>query len=386
MRDKVGRNATDSLRDADGVFVTRLEGVSLPSLFDSHGLTVWAPRTFATAAHSLAALRSNEHGVDVQVLTSHVDAYSPALAAGDVRLIEPDADDPTYLDWAHQVAREHDVDVIWPSRRLGAWADAAGRFGATGTAVLTCSSAAHGLAESKSGVYRLAAGGGVPVPPHRLVRTVDEARAAVASLGRDARHGLLVKPDCGQGAEGVYRLVDVREALPVPGTVDRDGWLEHLRTAAGARPWLVMPFLPGAEHSVDLSLDRDGGLRAAAVRTKSDTHRGQVVRHDAHLVRLSHEVARAVGAGPLANVQWREDDDGAPVLLEINVRAAAGMYVSSRALGFDLLWDAIARAVGLPVAADGPALVAEPQVFTSVPDMVPIAPVVPVPAQCVLAS
>ena len=51
-------------------------------------LTVWAARTFGTAAHSLTTLRDNPDGVPTRLLVSHVRADSPTLGTADRAFLE----------------------------------------------------------------------------------------------------------------------------------------------------------------------------------------------------------------------------------------------------------------------------------------------------------
>src|SRR5206468_1651128 len=102
--------------------------------------------------------------------------------------------------------------------------------------------------------------------------------------------------------------------------------------------WLVLPWLPGAEHSVDVL--RCDALLAGVVRTKRSGSYEQVAWSCPRLTAMSAALLDALDVSPLGNVQWRELD-GSPVLLEVNPRPSGGLHRSGRALGVDLLWAAI---------------------------------------------
>lgn len=313
-------------------------------------LTIWTARTFDTALHSLRRLRDNPDGKAVRLLVSHVREDSPTLAAADVAFLEPPLAGRAWVDWALQVCEQDGVDVLWVTREASAAAAARQEFAAVGTRLLTPSSAALDAAATKSAVYLTAEDIGVATPPWTIATGPAAAATALAELAGVSPVGVCVKPDSGQGAESVHRIVDAWEDLPRGVDLPAQMWLAHVARNPD-RTWLMMPWLPGAEHSVDVLRSRDGQLLAAAVRTKLGGSREQVTSGDPALVAASEQLLDALEVAPLGNVQWR-DLDGAPVLLEVNPRPSGGLWRSAEVLGVDLLWAAIrqelAGSAGLP--------------------------------------
>ncbi len=305
----------------------------------SSTLTVWAARTFDTALHSLRALCDNPDGVRVRLLVSHVRADSPTLAAGEVAFLEPALTGPAWVEWALAVCAREQVDVLWVTREAVAAAAARQEFAALGTRLLVPSSAALSATATKSGVYQVAERLGLPTPPWTVAAGPDQAAAALAELAVVSPSGVCVKPDSGQGAEGVYRIVDGWDDLPRGIDLPAALWLQHVQRHPD-RSWLLMPWLPGPEHSVDLLRSRDGRLLAGAVRTKLSGSREQLTSADEGLLASSAQLLAALDVAPLGNAQWRELD-GQPVLLEVNPRPSGGLWRSSAALDVNLLWAAV---------------------------------------------
>jgi hypothetical protein len=320
------------------------------------------------------SLRSNPDDRPVRLLVSHVRADSPTLGTGDQAFLEPPLTGPAWVGWALEVCERESVDVLWVTREAEAAAAARDAFADVGTRLLAPSSGALVRTAAKSQVYRRAEALGLPTPPWERVVGVSQAKAALHRLERLSAYGVCVKPDSGQGAVGVWRLVRDWDDLPRGVDLPRRRWLAHVRRNPTSA-WVVLPWLPGAEHSVDVLRSRTGRLLASVVRTKQDSSAEQVATSDPRLSAMSAALLDDLAVAPLANVQWR-DQDGSPVLLEVNPRPSGGLFRSSQALGVDLLWAAIRQEVvgdaglgDVPVAlADGVTLRT-----TSVPSVVPMA-------------
>jgi len=112
---------------------------------------------------------------------------------------------------------------------------------------------------------------------------------------------------------------------------------------------MVMPFLDGAEVSVDVLATPDGEVLAAIGRRHDESRSRQIV--DDPLARSMAEVlTTAHRIGYLSNTQvryWQGPDDQRqePYLLEVNTRAAGGLFQTALA-GVNLMWAALQVAVG----------------------------------------
>lgn len=336
-------------------------------------LAIWFNRTYATHAHTMALLRQNPAGEAVRLYATHALPDSPVLAAADVAEPEPPAEvtGEPYVVWALDFCARHGIDVLVPRLHAEVIAGARARFSAAGVAVLAPPREAMLLLDDKALAYAAASRDGLPVPPHRVVRTASALLEAFDEFER-AFGRVCIKPVSGVGGDGFHELrrhpPTLAELLgPAEPRVD-------VRTAAAAieaergpvPPLLVMPWLPGPEVSVDCLADGDGALLAAVPRTKHGAMRALV--DDPGAVAVARSIARRHRLSFLSNTQvryWQQpgvDSAPRPYLLETNPRASGGIAQTAVA-GVNLPWAAVELALGRSPAPLHPRLGA-----TAVPD------------------
>ena len=316
-------------------------------------LRLWFNRTYATTWHLVRQLRENPDGRPLYVLGSHADPDSPLLAACDTRLVEPELDGAGYVEWALEVARVHRIDVLVPRLYMAELAAARERFAALGTRLLCPDPPALATFESKVSGYRAAAELGLPVPPYRVARDGGELRSAYAELAQLAEQ-VCMKPVRGVGGLGYRRLTDRPPrweedfAGGLRSRVRLDDAARALDAAvrSGARhELLVMPFLDGVEVSVDVLADPDGTARVAVGRRHDPgAGRRRTLVDDPEARAIAVTLTAAHRVGYLSNTQvrsWR----GRPYLLELNTRAAGGLFQTALA-GVNLAWAAVRLATG----------------------------------------
>jgi biotin carboxylase len=311
---------------------------------------LWFNRTYATTWHLIRQLRANPAGRALHILGSHPDPASPVLAACDQTLPEPDLEPDDYVDWAVETARAHRIDVLVPRAHLGALAAARARFAAVGTRLMCPDAEVVELFDDKDAAYRAASALGLPVPPYRVVHDGAGLRDAYAELAAVADE-VCMKPVRGVGGEGYRRLT----TAPVDWAADLAGELRSLvRLAdacraldeAGPRAVMVMPVLDGVEVSLDVVADADGRIHAVVGRAH-DTQPGRRVRtivDDPQARELATALTQQHRVAYLSNTQvkyWR----GQPYLLELNTRAAGGIFQTALA-GVNLPWAALQLALG----------------------------------------
>jgi biotin carboxylase len=315
-------------------------------------LHLWFNRTYATTWHLVGMLRDNPDRRPVHVLGSHSDPASPVLAACDRVVIEPALPAAEYVEWALEIAQVHGIDVFIPRLHMAELATARDRFAAVGTKLLCPDPAPVTLFEDKAAGYRAAGALGLPVPPHRVVHDSAGLRAAYADFAAVAAQ-VCMKPVRGVGGDGYRRLTD----RPPSWDADFAGAVRSLVRVedvcraldeVGPRELLVMPFLDGTEVSVDVLADATGRVRAAIGR-RHDGRRRTVVddpgaRQVAETLTAAHRVAF------LSNTQvkyWRgpNDREPRPYLLELNTRAAGGVFQTALA-GVNLPWAAVRLVLG----------------------------------------
>jgi biotin carboxylase len=295
-------------------------------------------------------IRGNPAGRPVHVLGSHTDPFSPMLAACDRVLIEPDLDPAGYVEWALETAQAEAIDILAPRAHMAALAAARDRFATVGTALLCPDADVVELFADKARGYAAAAALGLPVPPYRVVHDAAGLRAAYHECAAVAEQ-VCMKPVRGVGGAGYRRLTTdpVRWERDLGGEARALVRLDDVCRALdadGPRELLVLPFLDGAEVSLDVLADASGQVHATVGR-RHDTAispRLRTIVDDPQARHIAETLVRAHRVAYLSNVQvksWR----GRPYLLELNTRAAGGIFQTALA-GVNLPWAAVCLAAG----------------------------------------
>ncbi|MEP7020327.1 MAG: ATP-grasp domain-containing protein [Pseudonocardiales bacterium] len=322
-------------------------------------MRVWFNRTYATNTHVFAMLRANPDGRPVHVIATHTDAESPVLMACDEAYPEPPEDCPVadYVAWALGFAREHRVEVFFPRLAMPELADARDDFTAAGVALACPSGDTVRLFEDKAAAYRAAAALGLPVPPHHVVTDAAGLQAAYEQV-REVAKTVCMKPVRGTGGDGFRILATDAPSLaevlrPTEEQVISLEWAgaaldRACSTDRDVPRWLVMPYLPGPEISLDVLADRAGHTLAAVGRRKS--RRGGTLVDDLPARRVAEALNVAHGVSYLSNTQVRYwqgpgDRETRPYLLELNTRMSGGLFQTALA-GVNLPWAALRLALG----------------------------------------
>lgn len=208
---------------------------------------------------------------------------------------------PDFVPHVLQLCRQHAIDVLVPtvdSELLGV-ATAEADFEAAGVRLLVASASTLTICLDKLTLLTTC---GDAVPVGRFARLDEGFRADGWEFP------LIAKPRSGSGSRGVEMIRAVEHLARVP----RDGTR------------LVQEFLPGQEYSVDVLAARDGRLVAAVPRERMKVDSGIAVTartlHDPELEESARRVAARIGLRFTANIQFRRDARGTPVLLEVNAR------------------------------------------------------------------
>ena len=209
--------------------------------------------------------------------------------------------DPHFVEHLLDLCRRQSIDVLVPtvdSELLGV-ARAEEAFASAGVRVLVASADTLAICLDKLNLLGACADT-VPVGRYAVLDS------AFTPVGWDLP--LLVKPRSGSGSRGIeiIRSADVLARHPHDASM------------------LVQEFLPGEEYSVDVLAGRDGRIAAAVPRARLKVDSGIAVTamtlHDPELEDCARRVAMRVGLRYVANIQFRRNAHGTPVLLEVNAR------------------------------------------------------------------
>lgn len=319
---------------------------------------IWFDRGLSQTADAARLVSQAEEPVGFDVLVSHTDPTAPGLHLPRcTSFLEPEGlDDHAYVDWALQVCMERGINLLVPGRRLDALAAARVRFAAIGTR-LVIPIGRPGVRQDppKTEVAILAATLGIPVPEGRLVASPAEFDAAYDELS--ARHAsLCVKPDNGIFGSGFRRLdpeanpFEVLHEVPAL-RIDPASYRMALAAARGPVRVIVGEYLPGIERSIDCLAHR-GKLVCAISRAKRG--RSQHLDGHAEAIGYARRLTDALVLDGLVNIQFRDDAEGRPRLLEVNPRMSGGLPLSCDGAGLNLPYWSALLALDLAVPQDVP--------------------------------
>ncbi len=237
--------------------------------------------------------------------------------------------DPGFVAHVLELCRRHAIDVLVPTvdSELLAVARAEPAFAAAAVRVLVARPETLAICLDKLTLLRTCAD---TVPVGRYAPLDAEFSAA----GWD--FPLIVKPRSGSGSRGIEIVHSAAALADFP----RDGRL------------LAQEFLPGEEYSVDVLADGDGRVVATVPRARLKVDSGIAVAgytlHDAELEDHARRVAARVGLRYTANVQFRRNVDGRPVLLEVNARFPGTMPLMVES-GVNMPLLSVRHALGQPL-------------------------------------
>jgi len=209
--------------------------------------------------------------------------------------------DPGFVSHLLELCQRHAIDVLVPTvdSELLAVALAEDAFKAAGVRLLLASKETLELCLDKLTLLRACAG---VVPVGRY----DALNGASSEQAWD--FPVMVKPRAGSGSRGIEKVTSSARL----GSLPHDGQL------------LVQEYLPGAEYSVDVLAGGDGRIIAAVPRVRLKVDSGVAVTartlHDPELEDFACRVATRIGLRYAANIQFRRNAEGTPILLEVNAR------------------------------------------------------------------
>jgi hypothetical protein len=265
-----------------------------------------------------------------------------------------------YARYCLQIAHASRTQVFLPGRQVSGISSQAAAFAQQGVRVVvpavpeTLNQINH-----KGLFYKAVRDCGVPLPVYQQVDALSDFEAAVRAVGR--QHDVCYKPAVSIFGYGFHILVDHPSALhpsaeqlgapdlrldiSLPEALAKFGRARRFKTQ------LVMQHLPGLERSVDC-LGDNGRLLAGIVRRKNADGTQFLEANETVLGYVRTLVAHFNLSG-LFNVQFKDDANGMPRLLEINPRMAGGISYSFLS-GVVLPYWAIRLALGTAEPGDIP--------------------------------
>jgi carbamoyl-phosphate synthase large subunit len=270
-------------------------------------------------------------------------------------LMPPSNDAEKYIEALLLVCSSESVDVILPitTRELDVLAKNEKAISTLGIKLILSSAEAINTANNKGFLASFAQKLSLPVPAFEVVgdkSTFVDAAKRLSSNGEK----LCFKPVTGNGSRGFGIIVNrhskagndlQNKAGILPLTLDE--W--QYRIPDMLEPsWIISAFLPGKEYSVDMLCDQ--GKTLFCVPRSRDKMIGGisvsgVIERNFGLIAFCIQLAQALELHGPIGMQWKEDDQGVPHLLEINPRLQGTTSVLALA-GLNIPVQAVRMALG----------------------------------------
>ena len=250
----------------------------------------------------------------------------------------PAATAPDYIDRLLEICEKEKADILMPimSAELPALVENKERFAAIGTIVSVSGMESIRIANNKYRLYQFMKDNGMRMPRFCRIEKADELAEAFRYVGYP-KTPVCVKATELSGSRGI-RIVDPSKSRfdilfgekPNSFYITYEELDTILHEKAEMPELLVMEALPGAEFSIDLVADHGKILYMAARQSNSITASipmEATLFHDEEAYAIATELVEKLGLDGNADLDFKYDKDGRPVLMEMNPRVAATMRI-----------------------------------------------------------
>lgn len=250
----------------------------------------------------------------------------------------PSVSDNNYIDRILEICKKENVDIVMPfmSAELIPLLDRMEDFEKICTKVAVGDRKSIEITTNKYKFYSFLKENSLPVPKFSLVRNSSELKKACEEVGYP-EFPVCVKATELSGSRGI-RIIDPNKSRfdilfgekPNSFFTTFDDLQDTLNERTEMPEMMAMEYLPGEEGSVDLIAD-DGEILYMAYRESNVNLHS--IPQEATLIcneeayRIARDVVRNLGMTGSADLDFKYDRDGHPVLMEINPRIAATMLI-----------------------------------------------------------
>lgn len=291
-------------------------------------MKIWFNRNFSSIAFMLEELQKNPA---VTTLFSHTHAVEHQKFA-DHFIYEPEHCDD-YLGFCLEICKQHQVDIFYPWRHFAALYPHREQFSQLGVKVIfPCSDVNFKCIDNKAAFYQHLRDNAVAcnLPLFATAKTKGEFIAQYAALRKQV-HRICMKPVISIYAAGFKVIHDEADYDPWKAMIHgHDQYavaynqLLHLLPDVFFKEMMLLDFLPGDEYSHDL-LCCDGKVIAGTIRQKHHAHdKYQFLIQNTEIERMSALLVAEFKLSGFINIQYRDDKNGVPFVLEINPRISGG--------------------------------------------------------------
>ncbi|HBS5676287.1 MULTISPECIES: ATP-grasp domain-containing protein [unclassified Klebsiella] len=270
-------------------------------------------------------INNNKH--PITTYASHSQSRHEILSTAHFSLSEP-TDINSRMSFISSITKEYGISAIQVGKACRWYEQHRRQIEALGVSLTTGASqvSTFDIADDKVSFAKAMQAYGLPVVPSiRITDTNTLEYLLKASPFPGCR--LCVKPVTGIYGMGFW-LFD-EHALstdiinhPEQRRIQPEQYLAAVKSSEVFTPLTLMPWLPGPEYSVDMLLSHGKVLTAIGRRKEGAL---QYLENSGPAIELACACAEALHADGLVNVQTRNDTEGKPLLLEINLRPSGGI-------------------------------------------------------------
>ncbi|MBQ7565073.1 MAG: ATP-grasp domain-containing protein [Lachnospiraceae bacterium] len=250
----------------------------------------------------------------------------------------PYYDSPDYLECILDLCRRESVNIFFPfmDEELELIHNNLEKFESLGVKVAIPSEDVIRITNDKLFFYQWLRNHHLPVPEFYEIDTVESIEDVCQKLGYPEK-GVCIKTRFASGSRGV-RILDEKADLydiflnrkPNSMVTNLGAFLDMCRKTNSFAGLMAMEYLPGAECSVDL-LAENGKILYMAGRGEEDVYASTPQSCKLMSIPKAYQIAEAViqelRLDGNADLDFKYNEKGDPVLMEINPRIAATMSV-----------------------------------------------------------
>lgn len=250
----------------------------------------------------------------------------------------PAASDPKYIDVILDICKKENVDVVLPfmSAELIPFLDRKAEFDKQGIKVAVGDRKTIETTINKYNFYAFLKAQGLKVPKFHVIKKASELKGACEAVGYP-EYPVCVKATELSGSRGIRMIDPSKSRFDILFGEKPNSFFtsfEDLQATLNERPempeMMAMEYLPGEEGSVDLIADhgkilymcyRESNVNLASIPQAA------TLSYNKEAYEIAESVVKALGLDGSADLDFKYDRDGKPVLMEINPRIAATMQI-----------------------------------------------------------
>ena len=301
-------------------------------------LTVLVSACGAQFMPGLAYCLKNNGERNIRIVGVDMGIDKTILQMVDVLYQVPKATDSTYIDRLLEICKAENVDVVLPfmSDELIQLIDRKKEFEAIGTMVSVSDRHSVEITTNKYKFYQFLKNNGLSVPRFALIQKADKLISACEACGYP-NNAVCVKATELSGSRGIriikpdvsrYDLLFCEK--PNSFFTTMEDLLVTLKEKDSIPEMMAMEYLPGMEGSVDLIAENGEILymayRESTVNLHSIPQSGEL-KYNPKAYAIAEKVTSVLKLTGSADMDFKNDANGVPVLMEINPRIAATMRI-----------------------------------------------------------